>query len=194
MGAAFADAALTAFDGATSSSDESEASSDDEEAFLVEETTSETAFAALGAAFSSDDESESEESEESESESAFLGGAGVFFGEGFGAATFGADLVGGFTSSSLSLESDDVEGGLVAFTTWAALGFSSSEELSLLSSEGDGSFTFLAAWRTAMRKRSSTMANTFSAPFYHWFQPWLVEQMIWTVWRKTSSPLNAENN
>jgi len=122
VGAAFADAALAVFDGVTSSSEESESSSDDEEAFL-EETTSETAFTALGAAFSSDDESESEESEESESESAFLGGAGVFFGEGleaatFGAATFSGDLVGGFTSSSsLSLESDDVEGGLVAFTT-----------------------------------------------------------------------------
>jgi hypothetical protein len=144
-------AALAAFDGATSSEDESESfedeseSSEDDEGDFLEETASEgTAFADFGAAFSSDDESESEESEESEA--AFLGAAGVFFGEGLVVATFSADLVAGVVSSSLSLESDDAEGGLAAFT-WAALGFSSSEELSLLSSDDDGSFTFLAAWK-----------------------------------------------
>jgi len=148
VGVAFAGAALAAFDGAASSSDESESESsgEDEEAFLVG-TTFEGFFAVVGATFSSDESDSSEESESSEEpESAFLGASGVRFGEGLVvAAAFGAGLATGFGSSSLSLESDEFEGGLAAFTC-VALGFSSSEELSLLSSEGDGSLTFLA-WK-----------------------------------------------
>ncbi len=96
-------------------------------AFLVG-TVFEALAALAGAGSSSSDESDSDD----DGEATFL--AATFLGEG--TATLGA-------SDSLSLESDVVEGALATALTWAALGFSSSDSDSELSSDDEDSLAFL---------------------------------------------------